>query len=89
MKNNCITPECANIAKELFVTKYMAKGEDAFTDYFINVWLKKKFTYTEMNTLLPGEDGKLFHSSCVPPQSNAIERQNLTQKMVCCGPART
>ena len=78
--------ELAKLGKDAFLAKYYAYDEQAFADYFQATWQPKKFTYAECCEVLPTERPEMV-SACVPPQSNAIERQNLAQKLVGFWPA--
>lgn len=63
--------------------KYSAKKEKIwFVKYFRDEWLHCAFTYAEVSALMEHESPEDFVGACVPPTSNAIERQNLTQNMV-------
>ena len=81
IKNISVTVELAELGKMAYVNKYM-KVEKNFAKYFADVWLKKKWTYAEVNALLEPEKPEDYHPACNPPQSNSIERQNRTQKEV-------
>ena len=83
IKNISITPELAWLAKDAFMSKYTAKGEEKFVEYFRKYWADKKWAYTEVNALLVFESAQEVQPGvCVPPQSNAIERVNRSQKQV-------
>ena len=89
IKNVSINEELVKLAKDAFVAKFVGLGETKFAEYFQKQWSPKKFTYAEVNSLLVSETPQDTMGVCVPPQSNAIERQNLTQKMVTYPAKRT
>jgi hypothetical protein len=80
-----ITPALAAAGKRLLKEKFLQAGEPAAAAYFTNVWLSKNITYAEANATLPNEPTDRVVGG-VPPQSNAIERKNLSQKAVRSGP---
>ena len=81
LKRHSITEELARQGKKLLVSKYEAMKERAGAAYFSTSWQDKQWTFAEANAPCKGEEEPAVRGG-VPPQSNALERQNGQQKHV-------